>query len=96
MRNAPSVVVPTPKKGTRNKKKGLPKRISRPGYQASRARYTSSHRREKNKAARIVRDALRSGDPRRVAVAQARKSRPIRGMDFVLSYVEKELNRKGL
>jgi len=78
------------------KKKGLPKRVSREGYIAGKARYLNGHRREKNKARRIVKDALRSGEPREVATAQAQKSRDRKGMGWVSSYVEKELRRKGL
>jgi len=54
--------------------KGLPKRVSRDGYKARKARYKSESRREKNKARRIVKDARRGSDPRKVALAQAELS----------------------
>jgi hypothetical protein len=90
---------PTPPRPTKAKakvKKGLPKRLNRPGYLASKARYRSERRREKNRANRIVKAALRSKDPRKVAMAQASKSKRINNIDWTLSYVKKALNRRGL
>jgi len=89
-----TIVAPAPKRA--RSKKGLPKRLSRPGYLAQKARYNSEHRREKNRAGRIVRDALRSKDPRGIAVRQAKLSRHVNGIDWTVSFVEKILNRKGL
>jgi hypothetical protein len=79
--------VPVPKKRNRDRK-GLPKRLNRPGYLARKARYLSERRREKNRARRIVKDALRSSNPKKVAIAQARSSADVRGVNWTLLYVE--------
>ena len=84
-----------PKKRGRGKK-GLPKRLNRPGYLAQKARYLSERRREKNRARRIVRDALRSSNPRKVAIAQAKASAEVNGINWTLEHVESQLKRRGV
>ena len=85
----------SPKKRGRGKK-GLPKRLGRSGYLARKVRYLSERRREKNRARRIVRDALRSSNPKRVAIAQAKASAEVNGINWTLEHVESLLKRKGI
>jgi len=79
-----------------NMSKGLPKRVSSPGYIAKKARYISERRREKNRAHRIVRDAMRSKNPRKVAINQAKKSAARDIMGTTLAHTIKILEKRGL
>jgi len=79
-------------KAQSTKNRGLPKRVGRPGWQARFTRYKNNNTREKNKAKRIVKDALRSSNnPVKIAIDQARKSAPM-----VITFVRKILNQKGM
>jgi len=76
--------------------KGLPKRTSRPGWKARYSRYIANDTRAKNKAKRIVKNALRSNNPTEIAMKQADLSsvRPLsQGVPY---HTRKLLNQRGL
>ena len=91
-----NIVIPAAPKKKGRGKKGLPKRLSRPGYLARKVRYLTERRREKNRARRIVRNALRSSNPKKVAIAQAKNSAEVNGINWTLVHVESLLKRKGI
>ena len=68
--------------------KGLPKRVSRSGWKNRFIRYIAEKRREKNKARRIVKDAMKSKNPIEVAKEQSLHS------PETLIFVEKLLAQK--
>ena len=87
----------TPKATPRRRtSKGLPKRLQGVAYKARKARYLANHTRERNRAYRIVRCALRSQDPRKTAVNQAKQSKLVNNIDWTTTYVDKLLKRRGL
>lgn len=83
------IIVPTSKR-RRDIKKGLPKRCGNEHRKLHFSQYKSGKVREKNKAKRIFKDALRSSNISKVALAQARKS------SGTISFVEKILLKKNL
>lgn len=76
--------------------KKLPKRCARDNWKARYTRYTANDTRAKNKARRIIKNALRSKDPRKIALAQASLSPTRVGSYGVSFYVSKLLKTKGL
>ena len=91
MRNSNQVglVVKIPKRN-KDAKKGLPKRVNNDNRKRHFSEYKAGKVREKNKAKRILKDALRSSNPVKVAINQAKKS------SGTISFVEKLLLKKNL
>ena len=77
-------------KRRKDTKKGLPKRCGSETRKLRFSQYKNNNIREKNKANRIFKDALRSSNVSKVALAQARKS------VGTISFVEKILLKKNL
>jgi len=75
--------------------KNLPKRCGRDGHKAGFKRYINNDSRAKNKARRVVRAALSSRDPVKVATQQANQSPLQPNSQGVSFFVRKLLTQKG-
>lgn len=87
--NQVGLVIKIPKRN-RDAKKGLPKRVNNTIRKLHFSQYKAGRVREMNKAKRIVKDALRSSNPNKIALQQAKKS------PGTISFVEKLLIKKHL